>query len=300
MFQIHVTYVPVNSHGCVSVEDVISAITKETVLVSLMLANNETGALQPVREVAEYCRQHDILFHTDAAQAVGKVSISIEPQVKGEIGGIGDCDMVTIVGHKFGSPKGIACLYIRPGCLSVKGRCMPTSWLIGGNQEYGRRAGTENVPYIVAMGTAAKRLMAQDSSRSKPRWEINAENMEDMRCRLLKKLKDLLGEDTIREHGPTDAKYRLPNTLSVGLKNVNSADLLSRIRDQVACSAGSACHSKGGTVSSVLLAMNIPPEYASGTLRLSVGPDTTALDVDTAACIIADEVKKMIRDGTIV
>jgi cysteine desulfurase len=294
--QIHVTYVPVNNEGYVSAEDVISAIKMdETILVTLMLANNETGALQPVREVANFCRQHEILFHTDAAQAVGKVSVSIEPVVEGEIGGIGDCDMVTIVGHKFGAPKGIACLYIRPGCLLAKARHMPTSLLIGGGQEYGIRAGTENVPYIVGMGAAANVLMTRESDNSKARWQINAEHMEQMRQRLLMNLKDSLGDDAIHVNGPKDAKFRLPNTLSVSLKHVDSGVLLSRIRNKVACSAGSACHSKGWHISSVLLAMNIPSDYAPGTLRLSVGPDTTGSEIDTAARIISDEVKKLLK-----
>ena len=281
-------------------QDVISAIKmNETILVTLMLANNETGALQPVREVAQFCRQHDILFHTDAAQAVGKISISIEPPISEEMGGIGDCDMVTIVGHKFGSPKGIACLYIRPGCLSVNGRTIPTSFLVGGGQEYGMRAGTENVPYIVAIGTAAKLLMKKKSSRSKTQWEINAEHMEEMRCLLLRLFKEYLGDDMIHENGPINAKYRLPNTLSVGLKHVNSGDLLSRIRNQVACSAGSACHSKGAALSPVLLAMDIPKEFASGTLRLSIGPDTNAIEITTAASVIVNEVKKILNEKRI-
>jgi len=285
----------VNNLGYVSAQDVISAIKlDETILVTLMLANNETGVLQPVREVAQFCRQHDILFHTDAAQAVGKVSISIEPPTRDEIGGVGDCDMMTIVGHKFGAPKGIACLYIRPGCLSIKGRIMPTSLLMGGGQEYGRRAGTENVPYIVGMGAAAGLLMKRESSTSKSQWEINADHMEEMRNRLLKKLKENLGEDLIHVNGPSDAKLRLPNTLSIGFKHVNSGDLLCRIRNHVACSAGSACHSNGGCISSILLVMKVPLEFAAGTLRLSVGPTTTALDVDNAASIIYGAVKDMI------
>ena len=142
--KIEVTYVPVNSEGCVEVEEMIKAIRPgETILVTLMLANNESGALQPVKEVAQYCRAHNILFHTDAAQAVGKVSIALDET------GIGACvDMITIVGHKFGAPKGIACLYVRPGCLGEGDRCELDSsdyLLLGGGQEKGKRAGTENV-----------------------------------------------------------------------------------------------------------------------------------------------------------
>jgi len=147
--KIDVTRVPVKTDGCVEVEDMIQAIRPgETILVTLMLANNESGALQPVKQVAQYCRAHNILFHTDAAQAVGKVSIALDET------GIGDCvDMITIVGHKFGAPKGIACLYVRPGCLSEGGRRSELDssdyLLLGGGQEKGKRAGTENVVSIM-------------------------------------------------------------------------------------------------------------------------------------------------------
>lgn len=138
--EVEVTRIPVNEEGYVTLEHVKQAIRKgETVLVTIMLANNESGALQPVKQVAEYCRKHGILFHTDAAQAVGKVSVALDET------GIGDCvDMVTIVGHKFGAPKGIACLYVRPGCLH-EGLTSSDYLLIGGGQEGGKRGGTENV-----------------------------------------------------------------------------------------------------------------------------------------------------------
>jgi cysteine sulfinate desulfinase/cysteine desulfurase-like protein len=146
--KIEVTRVPVKTDGCVEAEDMIQAIRPgETILVTLMLANNESGALQPVKQVSQYCRTHSILFHTDAAQAVGKVSIALDET------GIGDCvDMITIVGHKFGAPKGIACLYVRPGCLGEGGRSELDSsdyLLLGGGQEKGKRAGTENVVSVM-------------------------------------------------------------------------------------------------------------------------------------------------------
>jgi cysteine desulfurase len=142
---VQVTRIPVNEEGYVTLDHVRQGIRLgETVLVTIMLANNESGALQPVKQVAEYCRKHGILFHTDAAQAVGKISVALDET------GIGDCvDMMTIVGHKFGAPKGIACLYVRPGCLGnkEKGIQLESSdyLLIGGGQEGGKRGGTENV-----------------------------------------------------------------------------------------------------------------------------------------------------------
>ena len=278
---IRVTQVPVGSNGRVSAQAMMDAIEFEkenTILVTLMLANNESGALQPVQEVAEYCRNAGILFHTDAAQAAGKVSVDLAAS-------LGDADMVSLVGHKIGAPKGVACLYVRPGCLEEieHNRSMHHHgghgvMLIGGDQEFGRRGGTENVASIVGFGRAAVlacRLLTK-----------NAEHLEAMRARLLQKLQDLLGKNMVRANGPEDPSLRLPNTLSVGLKNIRGKDLLGAIADRVAASAGATCHSTGA-VSGVLRAMQVPEEFARGTLRLSLGPKTTAEEVDKAADIIS-------------
>jgi len=296
--KISVTYVPVNNEGIVSTETVMNAIRSNTALVTVMTANNEVGSIQPVFEIAKLCREKQILFHTDAAQAVGKIDLR----------GLADpcmgADMVTVVGHKFGAPKGIAALYIRPKCFTENGRTNPEQGgsvlLMGGGQEGGRRGGTENVPYIVGMGRAAdllleKKLLPYDG------WECNARHMEGIRTKLLHYLMqglDKTGELTIiRTNGPSDPKQRLPNTLSVGLKGVRSGELLANIGNVVACSAGSACHSSCSqtmSYSSILKSMNVPPEYAIGTLRLSVGPDTSEEDVDFAAKVIVKEAKKQL------
>jgi cysteine desulfurase len=302
---VRVTRVPVGTDGRVSAQAVTDAIELDdsnddnnssddnnnnsdshTILVTLMLANNESGALQPVKEVAEYCRRHNILCHTDAAQAVGKVPVDVAVS-------LGGADLVSLVGHKIGAPKGVACLYVRPGCLEEDtgtdgtgtgtGRSMQHHgghgvMLIGGEQEFGRRAGTENVASIVGFGQAAVlacRMLTK-----------NAEHLEAMRARLLQKLQDLLGRNMVRANGPEDPALRLPNTLSVGLKNVCGKRLLAAIGDRVAASAGATCHSTGA-VSGVLRAMQVPEEFARGTLRLSLGPKTTAEDVDQAADIIS-------------
>jgi len=279
--EVDVTFVPVNKEGQVSAEDMISAIRPDTVLVTLMLANNESGAIQPVAQVAKECRKRSILCHTDAAQAVGKMDVSLES--------LGDVDMITLVGHKIGAPKGVAALYVRPNCCSEGGRNLRDGCvlLLGGGQEGGRRGGTENVPYIAGMGKAADIVTEQ--------WEKNAAHMEAMRERLLSNLREKLGDDMIRPNGPLDPTMRLPNTLSVGLRGIQSGNLLANIGNQVAASAGAACHSSGTSgISSVLIAMDVPTEFAKGTLRLSVGPTTTADDVDRAAAIIAEEAKKQI------
>lgn len=253
-------------------------LDNNSILVSLMLANNETGALQPVKEVSEYCRKVGVLVVTDAAQAVGKMSVTLQD--------LGDPDMVTIVGHKFGAPKGIACLYVRPGCL---GPGVGPGLLLGGGQEGGRRAGTENVPYIVGMGVAAEHCVKL--------LQRNRQHMEQMRQRLLLALQVFLGPSNVCVHGPTNPGDRLPNTLSVAfVGGVSSGKLLHATRDRVAASAGAACHSSAaGPVSAILLAMNIPEALARSTVRLSLGPQTTAEQVDRAAFILAQEVQNQIN-----
>jgi cysteine desulfurase len=274
-----VTYVPVDTDGRVSAKDMIAAMQPDqTILVTLMLANNESGALQPVQQVARACRERGILMHTDAAQAAGKVSVSLED--------LGQPDMVALVGHKLGAMKGIAALYVREGCLYEHRRNLAHHhgiMLIGGGQEFGRRAGTENTASIVGFGVAAD-LACKD-------WKRNAPYMERMRQLLLSQLQVALGESNVRANGPTDPTLRLPNTLSVGFKHVHSGDLLGDIGHQVAASAGATCHS-AGAVSSVLRAMQVPEDFARGTLRLSLGPSTTEEDIRRAAAIIAVGVQR--------
>jgi cysteine desulfurase len=293
--KISVTYVPVDEEGIVSIDDVINAIRPNTVLITVMTANNEVGSIQPVFDIAKLCRERRVLFHTDAAQAVGKIDLR-------ELGHpLTGADMVTFVGHKFGAPKGIAALYIRPGALTESGRRDPENggsvMLLGGGQEGGRRGGTENVPYIVGMGRAAELLLERKFGLDG--WQSNAQHMEAMRQRLLRNITKGLGVEStiVRTNGPDDPKKRLPNTLSIGMKGIRSGELLARIGDLVACSAGSACHSSSSDItsySSILKAMNIPPDYAAGTLRLSVGPDTTEEEVDFAAEVIVKETKKQL------
>lgn len=155
--------------------------------------------------------------------------------------------------------------------------------LIGGGQEFGRRGGTENTPYIVGFGHAAE--------NAKMGLKQNAGHMESLRSRLLLKLKERLGASRVRTNGPNDPSLRLPNTLSVGFENIHSGELLGSIGHLVAASAGATCHSTG-SISSILTAMQVPESFARGTLRLSLGPQTRAKEVDKAATIIADAVFK--------
>lgn len=277
---IDVTYVPVDTEGRVSANDMIAALRDNTILVTLMLANNESGALQPVAEVSRACQQRGILFHTDAAQAAGKVSCHLSA--------LGNPDMVSIVGHKIGAPKGIAALYVRPGCLQEQRG--PTGiqdkpihgLLLGGGQEFGMRGGTENTPYIVALGEAAK--LAEINLKQ------NAAHMEDTRTRLLQNLQKELGPSNVVANGPKDPDLRLPNTLSVGIDRIHSGQLLASVGHTVAASAGATCHSTA-SISSVLRAMKVPESFARGTLRLSVGPKTSHADVDGASNILTEAVR---------
>ena len=257
--------------------------TSNSVLVTLMQANNESGALQPVQQVSEYCRRKkNILFATDAAQAVGKISVTLRD--------LGDPDMISIVGHKIGAPKGIACLYVRPGCLDDDDDDNDTTTnfsglLIGGGQEFGFRGGTENVPYIVGLGVAA--------SNCAKHLAQNKHHMETMRHRLLTRLEDALGKENVRVNGPQHPAHRLPNTLSIGFAGgVHSGKLLAAVRNQVAASAGATCHAATGPVSAVLQAMQVPENFARATVRLSLGPKTTPEEIDRAAAILSEEVKR--------
>jgi cysteine desulfurase len=276
-----VTFVPVQTDGIIKISEVKRAMTSSTVLVTVMTANNEVGSVQPIAEIAGLCRAAGVLFHTDAAQAAGKIPVTLQT--------LGDPDLVSLVGHKLGAPKGVACLYVRPGSLA-NGAESASALLIGGGQEGGRRAGTENTPYIVGMGAAA-----EHASRGLTR---NAARLRSMRSLLLQKLRDELGADLVRPNGPDEDSLRLPNTLSVGLRGVHSGRLIQAIGDRVAASAGATCHStEDAPVSGVLQAMGVPLEYARGTLRLSLGPNTLARDVTLAASIIAKEARKQLHIG---
>ncbi|GKY99196.1 hypothetical protein MPSEU_000875000 [Mayamaea pseudoterrestris] len=279
-----VSYVPVQSNGCVRASDVIAAMTPRTILVTLMHANNESGALQPVAELCDYIRKNQlpILVHSDAAQSAAKVSVKLRD--------LKQPHMVSLVGHKLGAPKGVACLYMDAELVADIQKCGVNKHgvsTIGGAQEFGLRAGTPNVPYIVGMGQAAEEAASH--------LQQHASHLEQLRSRLLAQLIKHLGSDNVRANGPDEASLRLPNTLSVGIRNVHSGDLLQAIGHQVAASAGATCHSTQG-VSSVLQAMRVPIEFARGTLRLSLGPFLTERDVDRAAEIIAAQAKRQMED----
>ena len=258
--RIALTIVGVDQFGRVDPGAVVAALRNDTVLVSLMLANNEVGTLQPVREVSALCRERGVAIHTDAAQAVGKVPVNVS-----DLG----VDLLSVAGHKLYAPKGVGALYVREGV-----EIMPQ--IRGAGHELGRRAGTENVLLAVGLGIACE--LAQD--------EVTEEQVRlaDLRGRLAAGLRAGCGD--LVEHGHPDD--RLPNTLSVALPGSNANGLVESLAEELAVSAGSACHSGATMISYVLQAMGVEPEFARSTIRLSVGRFTTEEEIDRATELILD------------
>jgi cysteine desulfurase len=248
-----VTYLPVDAYGMVDPAAVEAAITPETILISIMHANNEVGTLEPLAEIGRIARRHAVALHTDAAQSVGKAPTRVN-----DLG----VDLLTVVGHKLYAPKGIGALYVRRG--------MELDPLIhGAGHEGGRRAGTENVPYIVALGAACALAQEQLASQA-VRWAA-------LRARLLAGLEARIGSVRVNGH----PERRLPNTLNICVPGVVGEEVLARAVN-VAASTGSACHAGRTEPSPVLLAMGIEPTVALGALRLSLGRWTTAEEIDRA------------------
>lgn len=262
-----VTVLPVDGEGRVDPDDVRRALTPHTILISVMHANNETGALQPVAEVATIAREAGVWCHTDAAQSLGKVPVDVE-----ELG----VDFLTLAGHKFYAPKGIGALYVR------REREL-TPLLHGGGQEGGRRSGTENVPHIVGLGEAA-RLARERLPEDGPR-------LQSLRDDLHRRLAE--GFPGLRLNGPR--RERLPNTLNVSFPGLSGRKLLQGIAG-LAASVGAACHGEVETPSPVLLAMGLTPELALAAVRLSVGRYTTAEEVTQAAELLLARVEEL-RQG---
>lgn len=245
-----VTYLPVDRTGMVNANDVRSAITSKTILVTVMHANNEVGTIQPIGEISRITRERGILFHTDAAQSVGKISTRVD-----ELG----IDLLSVAGHKVYAPKGVGALYIRNG-VRIQ------SFQHGAGHEKGRRAGTENVLLDVGLGAACE--LAK-------RW-IGMSAIRDLRDHFWQMLRDAFGAGVV-VNGHPDA--RLPNTLNVSFVGKVGSKILSQL-DGVAASTGSACHEGAVTLSPVLEAMGISPEIGMGAVRFSLGRTTTPADIE--------------------
>jgi cysteine desulfurase len=248
-----VTELPVDQQGLLSLEEVSRAMTDDTAIVSVMWANNETGVLFPVEEIAALAESRGIIFHTDAVQAVGKIPINLaESQI----------DMLSLSGHKLHAPKGIGVLYVRRGT-----RFAP--FVVGGHQEEGRRGGTENVPYIIGLGKAC---------------ELAAANLEEENLRV-KNLRDKLENGLLEKIENSmingDRQQRLPNTLSISFEYVEGESILLKLSDKGICaSSGSACTSGSLEPSHVLRAMGVPFTAAHGSIRFSLSTYNTEEEMD--------------------
>lgn len=260
---VDVTTLPVDSEGLVSPASLARALRPNTVLVSIMHANNETGAIQPISALTRVARDAGVLFHTDAAQSVGKVSVDVDAL---------GVDLLTVVGHKLYAPKGVGALYVRTGT--------PIAALLpGGGQEAGLRGGTENVAGIVAFGEAA-RLAGEELRGDGP------ERMRTLRDALESRLDELL-PGRVHLNGSRDE--RLPQTLNVSIAGARGVDVLAGA-SRVSASTGSACHAGTDAPSPVLTAMGMEVDRAMGAVRLSLGRWTTEDDVARIAARIATEV----------
>jgi cysteine desulfurase len=253
-----VTTLPVDPTGQVAPADLFAALRPDTVLVSIMHSNNEVGTLQPVAELAALARARGVLFHTDAAQSVGKVAVDMVTL---------GVDLLTIAGHKFYAPKGVGALFVRAGTPLAP-------ILFGAGHEGGLRPGTENVAHLVGLGAAA--ILAQG------RLAVGAARQRNLRDALHERLVAAVPGLTLNGH-PDE---RLPNTLNVSFPSVGGRDLLAHTTT-VAVSLGAACHGSGAAVSGVLGAMGIPRERALGAVRLSLGEPTTEGEIERAADALA-------------
>jgi cysteine desulfurase len=239
-----VTFLPVDGSGMIDPDDVRKAITKRTILITVMHANNEVGTIQPIAEIGRIAREHEIPFHSDAAQSVGKIPTYVKDL---------SVDLLSVAGHKFYAPKGVGALYIRRG-ISLE------SFIHGAGHEGGRRAGTENVLLDVGLGTACE--LSQ-------KW-IGMPEVRKLRDLFWKCLHDFFGNRVVLNGHQTE---RLPNTLNVSFINQNGSKILSGL-EGVAASTGAACHSGAIEISPVLRAMGLGPDIAQGAIRFSLGRDT--------------------------
>lgn len=260
-----VTYLDVDENGLVDLNTLEAAIRPDTFLISIMFANNEIGTIEPIKEIGEIAHRHGILFHTDAVQAFGQIPIHVDGM---------NIDMLSASGHKFNGPKEIGFLYIKKG-LKLK------SFIHGGQQERGRRAGTENVPGIVGIAKACEIAMAEMEERMKKETELRDYLIE----RILKEI------PYTRLNG--HSKKRLPNNVNISFQFVEGESILIMLDMAGICaSSGSACTSGSVDPSHVLLAIGLPHEIAHGSLRLTIGYENTKEEMDT----VVDNLKRIITN----
>ena len=261
-----ITYIDVDENGILKLEELKAAIRQDTILISIMFANNEIGTIQPIKEIGQIAREYDVLFHTDAVQAYGHLPIDVDEM---------NIDMLSASGHKFQGPKGIGFLYIRAG---IKIR----SFLHGGQQERGRRAGTENVPGIVGIGKAAQLAFAH--------LEERRETEKALRDYLIGKIEAEI--PYCRLNG--DRVKRLSNNVNFSFRFIEGESLLIMLdRKRICASSGSACTSGSLDPSHVLLSIGLPHEIAHGSLRLTINWENTLEEMDKTVDAIKGIVERL-------
>lgn len=264
-----VTYLDVDGRGMVSLEALERAIRQDTTLITIMFGNNEIGTIQPIMEIGRIAREHQVLFHTDAVQAYAQIPISVRQY---------PVDLLSASAHKFHGPKGVGFLYVREGVP------LP-SFIHGGGQEQGKRAGTENVPGIVGMGKAAE--LAHHGMRQRIRREIMLRNY------LMEKVTHEIPGVRINGH----RQRRLPGNVSMSFEGVDGASLLILLdEDGICASGGSACNTGESRISYVIAAIGVPEAYAAGTIRMTLCGDTTRSEVDAAVESLKRSIK-LLRDS---
>lgn len=261
-----VTYLDVDRFGIVDMDQLIRAIRSDTILISIMTANNEIGTIQPIEQIGKIARSRGILFHTDAVQAYMQIPINVN---------LLSIDLMSVSGHKFGGPKGIGFLYIRE-----KTGILPL--LHGGAQEFGKRAGTENVPGIVGIGKAVE--ISKQTMFKRSRYELG------IRDYIVRRISREISE--VRING--DFVRRLPGNMNFCFRGIEGESLVVMLDlDGICASAGSACNAGMGNVSHVLTALGVPKDYARGSLRLTINDKITKKDADYAVECIKKSVEKL-------
>lgn len=261
-----VTYLPVDACGKVRPEDVAAAIRPDTILITIMMANNEVGTIEPIQEIGAIARQHGIVFHTDAVQAVGSIPVDVNAL---------NVDLLSMSAHKFRGPKGIGALYVKNGIR-------PEIFMHGGAQERSRRAGTENVASIVGMGKAISLATASLPEKMK--------KLSALRDHMIQKIQETIPYIKLNGH-PTD---RLPGNVNFSFQFIEGESLLLLLDlNNIAASSGSACTSGSLDPSHVLLAMGLPHEIAHGSLRLSIGEQNTKEEIDAVLEVLPAIVQRL-------
>lgn len=259
-----VTYLGVDEKGKINIEELINSITNQTILITIMFANNEIGTIEPVEEIAKIAKEKNIIFHTDAVQAIGNARIDVKKM---------DIDMLSLSGHKFYAPKGVGALYVKNGIDFKKLQD-------GGEQESNKRAGTENVAEIVGLGKAIELIYNE--------YDWYNEKLKILRNHYIGRVKKEI--DNIKING--DLIDRLPGNANISFRNVNGSELLFELDKYGICaSAGSACSTSNPEPSHVLTAIGLDKEYIGGTLRVSFGKDNSIDDVD----FLVNRLKEIIK-----